>query len=332
MPTISILVLIFLFSFVTPSMNDEIAYDFFPFMRIYKNGTIERFMGKLKVPPSLDPKTGVQSKDVVISHKENISARLYLPSSTANSARKLPFLVYFHGGGFCVESAFSPVYHNYVNSLVAMANVVAVSVEYRLAPEHPLPIAYKDSWTTLKWVASHFDGNSSEEWLKRYADPTRVFFSGDSAGANIAHHMALKVGTEGLAGFKLNGIVLVHPFFWGTELSGAELKMPPIVRLYMAGLWRFLNPLSSGTDDPLFNPVKDPKLRDLGCQKVLVFVAEKDSLYDRGRYYSMALRRSGWKGVVKVWKTKEENHVFHLLQPTNEKAVAMMKRIVLFFN
>ncbi|KAM2494719.1 hypothetical protein ACFX1W_034787 [Malus domestica] len=78
MPTISTLVLIVLFSFVTPSMNDEVAYDLFPLMRIYKNGTIERFMGKQKVHPSLDPKTRVQSKNV-ISHKENIYARLLPP-------------------------------------------------------------------------------------------------------------------------------------------------------------------------------------------------------------------------------------------------------------
>ncbi|KAB2635814.1 carboxylesterase 12 [Pyrus ussuriensis x Pyrus communis] len=284
MSAISILVLIVLFSFVMLSMNDEVAYDFFPFMRIYKNGTIERFMGKQKVPSSLDPKIGVQSKDM-ISHKENIF-------------HKVPFLVYFHGGGFCVEIAFSPLYHNHINSLVAMANVVDVSVEYKLALKHPLPIAYEDSWIALKWVASYFDGKHSEEWLKRCRSNA-----------------------------------------W-TKLTRAKLKMPPILRLFMVGLLRFMYPLSSGIDDLLFNPVKDPKLRNLGCQKVLVFVTEKDALYDRGdalydrgRNYSMALRRSvGRKGVVKVWKTEEENHVFHLFQPTNEKAVAMMKMIVLFFN
>lgn len=58
-------------------------------------------------------------------------------------------------------------------------------------------------------------------------------------------------------------------------------------------------PLSSGIDDLFFNLVKDPKLRNLGCQKVLVFVIEKDvlydsgdALYDRGMNYSMALRMS----------------------------------------
>ncbi|KAM1794466.1 hypothetical protein ACFX11_034939 [Malus domestica] len=161
----------------------------------------------------------------------------YLPNSTTNSKHKLPLLVYFHRGDFCVESVFSPLYHNYINSLDVMVNVVDVSVEYRLALEHPLPIAYEDSRTALKW--------------------------------------------------------------W-TKLIRAELKLPPILRLYMACLWRFVYLLSNGIDDLLFNPINDPKLRNLGCQKVLVFVDEKDTLYDRGRYYSMSLRKSGWKRAVKV--------------------------------
>lgn len=71
---------------------------------------------------------------------------------------------------------------------------MAVSVEYRLAPGNPLPAAYNDSWAAIKSVASHFDGmqNGDEEedddWLSGYADSQRVFFAGDSAGANSAPH------------------------------------------------------------------------------------------------------------------------------------------------
>ncbi|KAM1569465.1 hypothetical protein PS1_034904 [Malus domestica] len=86
----------------------------------------------------------------------------YLPNSTTNSKHKLLLLVYFHRGDFCVESVFFPLYHNYINSLDVMVNVVDVSVEYKLALEHPLPIAYEDSRTALKWVALHFDGKHSK--------------------------------------------------------------------------------------------------------------------------------------------------------------------------
>ncbi|KAK9942156.1 hypothetical protein M0R45_007838 [Rubus argutus] len=277
-------------------MSDELAHDLSPVIKVYKDGRVERLLGMSTVPASIDPQTGVQSKDLVISNEPLISARLFIPkSTTAESTQKLPLLVYFHGGGFCMESAFSPTYHNYLNGLVSEANVVAVSVDYRRAPEHPLPAAYEDSWAALKWVGSHVGGTGPEEWLNWYADLNRVIFSGDSAGANIAHNMGLRIGPRNWRVFKLAG-------------------------------------LFCGSDDPIFNPVKDPKLGELGCGKVLVCVAEKDRLKDRGWYYSESLKKSGWNGVVEVWETKEEQHVFHLYNPNCENAVALRNKIVSFMN
>ncbi|CAL2279025.1 unnamed protein product [Prunus armeniaca] len=315
-------------------MSNELAHDFSPLIKIYKDGRIERLTGTTTLPPSLDPQTRVESKDVVISKEPALSARLYLPTkSTTNSPNnKLPLLVYIHGGGFVVEHASSSIYHNYLNALVAETNIVAVSVEYRLAPEYSLPAAYDDAWGSLKWVASHSDGKGSEDWLNRHADFQRVFIAGDSAGANIAHNVGLRVGSEGLGGVKPKGIVLVHPYFGGSEAIGAEQALPPVVREYMVGLWRLAYPSTSGSDDPLFNPGKDPKLGGLGCEKVLVCVAEKDALKDRGWNYSEVLKKSGWKGAVDVIESKGENHVFHLFNPTCDNAVALLKKMVSFIN
>ncbi|KAH7575215.1 hypothetical protein ACOSP7_005324 [Xanthoceras sorbifolium] len=309
------------------SSKQEIAHDFSPFFIVYKDSRVVQ----LKVPSSLDPKTNVESKDVVYSpHENGLSARLYIPRSTHQN-QKLPLLVYFHGGCFCIESAFSPTYHNYLNSLVAEANVIAVSVEYRQAPENPVPCPHDDSWTALKWVASHFNGQGPEDWLNRHADFQRVFLVGDSAGANIAHRMGIKHGLDKLEGANIAGIILCQPYFLGEEPVGDETNHIN-QREKLQGLWRFTCPSTSGCDDPWISPGFDPNLASLGCTKVLVFVAEKDFLRARGVYYTEKLKESGWDGDLQVVESKGEDHIFHLINPTCENAVVMLKKIVAFIN
>ncbi|KAI9181899.1 hypothetical protein LWI28_019859 [Acer negundo] len=311
----------------------EVAHDLFPFLRMFKDGRVERYMGVDTVPPSHDPKTSVESKDVIISLETGQSARVYLPTKLQSPSpnKKLPLLVYFHGGGFCFETAFSPTYHNYLNTLVSESRVVAVSVEYRRAPEDPLPAAYDDSWTALKWVASHSNGNGPEDWLNRLADLGNVCFAGDSAGGNIAYHMGMRYGQEDLEGVEVSGIVLIHPYFWGSEAIGSEAK-ESVKSSLMEKLWRFAYPKTSGCDDPWINPVADPNIAGLGCSRVLVCVGGKDLLRDRGWLYYEKLKESGWRGVVEIMESKDEDHIFHLIKPTSENAEAMLKKIVSFIN
>ncbi|XP_058097073.1 probable carboxylesterase 2 [Magnolia sinica] len=313
------------------NQSDQIEHDFSPFIRVYKNGRVERLLGVSSVPASVDPQTGVESKDVVISPETGLSARLYLPK-LSDTLQKIPTLVYYHGGGFCIESAFSPTYHRYLNSLVAEANIVAVSVEYRLAPEHRLPIAYDDSWAALQWVASYASGGGPEAWLTDHADFDRLIVSGDSAGANIAHNLAMRAGREGVGhGVKINGAILIHPYFWGSQPVGMEVSFRKEGK---PDLWTYLCPSTTGLDDPLVNPVADgaPDLSGLGCTRVLVCVAENDFLKERGWIYYRALESSGWKGTLEMYAVEEEGHVFHLFKPTCENAGLMLKRLAAFFN
>ncbi|KAG2643836.1 hypothetical protein PVAP13_2KG350300 [Panicum virgatum] len=157
------------------------------YFRLYRDGRAERARAACHTAPAgFDAETGVTSKDVVIDAATGVAARLYLPSVRQVAATvKLPVLVFYHGGYFVVGSPSHPLFHRYVNSLAAAARVVAVSVRYRLAPEHPLPAAYDDSWAALTWVAS-----GADPWLTDHGDLGRLFLSGVSAGANIAHNMA----------------------------------------------------------------------------------------------------------------------------------------------
>ena len=310
--------------------TDEILQDFSPFFRVLKGGEVERLVGDHTVPASVDPVTGVRSKDVLINAECGISARLYVPKSVKTD-EKLTLFVYFHGGAFVIETAFSPLYHCFLNNLVAEANIMVFSVDYRRAPEHPLPIAYEDSWAAIVWAASHSSGKGQEPWLNKYADFQRVFFGGDSAGANIAHNMAMLSGSGNSDGVQVEGIVLVHSYFWGKEAVGGE-PLDPRSRAFMEKLWLFVNPGSRGLDDPLIDPGSDPKISNLGCKRVIVFVAEKDGLKHRGVYYKELLEKSGWGGKVEFVESKDEDHVFHLFYPTNQNAVSLVRSIASFIN
>ncbi|XP_021300575.1 probable carboxylesterase 12 [Herrania umbratica] len=299
------------------SGDSEIAHEFHPYFRAYKDGRVERFFGSDIVPASIDPQDGVSSKDVPIVPETGVSARIFIPSSVKPS-QKLPLVVYFHGGGFFMGSPFCSEYHNYVTSLVSEANVVAVSVDYRLAPEHLIPIAYEDSWAALRWVASHCSGEGPEAWLKDYADFQRVFLVGDSAGGNIVHNMAVQAATEDLSGVKLLGICLIQPFFGRKDG-------------HVDKCWLFVSP-TSRFDDPRINPAVDSRLSRLGCSRVLTFLAEKDNLRERELFFCETLKSSGWGGELVIVETEGEDHAFQLFNQKSERALALMNRLVSFIN
>jgi|UniRef100_A0A2N9HAU0 acetyl esterase/lipase len=319
------------------SITKEIEKEFLPFIRMYKDGSIERLMGTPYVPPSpQDQETGVSSKDITISPDPSISARLYLPKLNQTHHQKLPILVYFHGGGFCIESAFSFDHQRFLNSLVSQAQVIAVSVEYRMAPEHFLPIAYEDCWASLQWVASHIDNKcvNKEPWLIDHGDFNRVFLGGDSAGANIVHNIAMRAGVESLhGGVKVLGAFLTHPYFWGSKPIRSESREVH-EKLLPYLVWNFVYPTApGGLDNPMIDPIYAagaPSLSGLGCSRVLVTVSEKDELLDRGVSYYEELIKSKWEGEAELVQVEGEDHAFHVLHFDTQNAKNLIKRLASF--
>lgn len=178
-----------------PENELELEFKFLPYIKAYKNGHVERLKGTESVPAGTDPVTSVSSKDVTgIIPETEVYVRIYHPKITNN--QKLPLVVYYHGGAFLVYTPSTPLYHNYLNALVAESQVIAVSVHYRRAPEHHLPVAYEDSWAALHWITSHSNGNGPEALLNDHAEFQRVFLAGDSAGGNIVHNLAMAAGTQ----------------------------------------------------------------------------------------------------------------------------------------
>ncbi|PKU87504.1 putative carboxylesterase 2 [Dendrobium catenatum] len=306
-----------------PVDSDDIIFELAGAICIYRSGRVERLRPDEFVPPSRDPTTGVQSKDITINPTNGLSVRLYLPPSATSIPKKLPVLLTIHGGGFCLIRSSSSIYHNYINSLTAKAGILSVSVDYRLAPENPLPAAYDDCWEALEWI------------LSKFGDLEKVFIAGESAGGNIAHNVGMRVGREGK---KVEGLVMVHSFFWGKdrigneELESGKGKNQKVEDAN--ALWLTVFPGATGLDDSRINPAAEgaPSLATLGCRRVLVCIAELDLLRERGRVYYEKLKESGWEGEAELLESKGEDHCFFIIEPGSLKAEEFMERMASFFN
>ncbi|KAK6140701.1 hypothetical protein DH2020_025553 [Rehmannia glutinosa] len=144
------------------------------FIQVFSNGTVKRFAPQT-VSHSDNLSNTYKAKDVTIDPSKPIAARIFLPNTSDSATKPIPILIYFHGGGFCIGSTTWLGYHVFLGNLSATAQAIVLSIDYRLAPENKLPIAYDDCFAALEWLSSN-----SEPWLQQ-ADLSRVFLSGDSA-------------------------------------------------------------------------------------------------------------------------------------------------------
>ena len=119
--------------------------------------------------------------------------------------------LYFHGGGFTIGSVAT---HDVLcRHLAHLAHCAVLSLDYRLAPEHPFPAAHDDMFTALRWVRS----NAQQLEI----DTGRIILAGESAGANIAAGIALRCRDEG-DDQGLIGLSLVY-----APLDDRTTAMPP---------------------------------------------------------------------------------------------------------
>lgn len=171
-------------------------------------------------------------------------------------------------------------------------NAVVVSVNYRLSPEHRYPSQYDDGFDILKFI----DENGAV--LPNIADVTKCFLAGDSAGANLAHHVAVRVCKSGLRMVNIIGLISVQPFFGGQERTKSEIKFKhdPIVSAEkMDWHWKVFLPNGSDRDHEAVN-VSGPNAVDisgLDYPNTIVFMGGLDPLGDWGRNYYEWLRKSG---------------------------------------
>jgi acetyl esterase/lipase len=210
-----------------------------------------------------------------------IPARFYVPGGLPGGA-PAPLLVYLHGGGWVLGDL--DTHDGLCRFLAVAAGTTVLSIDYRLAPEHPFPAAVEDSWAAYSWVA--------ENAVALGADPARIAVGGDSAGGNLAAVVSLLARGAGAPMPAMQ--LLIYPV---TDSAG-EL---PSRRLFEAGFMltkedmdlfesHYLPP---GTDahDPRVSILE---IEDLsGLPPAYVTTAGFDPVRDEGEAYALRMRAAG---------------------------------------
>ncbi|PON59532.1 Alpha/beta hydrolase fold [Parasponia andersonii] len=328
--------------------NSDVIEEIEGLIRVYEDGKVERPEIVPCVAASMaDPdddeqfEEGMTSWDVFIDKSTNVWARFYVPKTitTSQSAQKLkiPLLVYFHGGGFCVGSAAWSCYHEFLFKLSAKISCLIMSVNYRLAPENPLPAAYEDGFKALTWLkrqAIMKNDNVSKYYCpwSKHCDFSRIFLVGDSAGGNIAHNLATRLtSNSGLDAKRLKpltfkGTVLVQPFFGGEPRTDSEKSSPRRSALSLAAsdtYWRLALPAGANRDHPWCNPlakgsvlIEPESNNNISTNKltrvwpIMVCVSEMDILRDRNLEFCGALEK---KTKVEYMVYGGVGHAFQIL-------------------
>ncbi|KAA8525453.1 hypothetical protein F0562_007281 [Nyssa sinensis] len=269
------------------------------YIQVFSDGSVKRFLPEI-APASTESSTGFKSKDVIIDPSKPVTARMFLPDNPISVA-DLPVLVYFHGGGFCIGSTTWLGYHYFLGDLSVASQSIVLSVDYRLAPENRLPIAYDDCYSSIEWLSHKA---RSDPWLDK-ADLSRVFLSGDSAGGNIVHQR-----TEGEMADGAAGDVKMNDLFWSQSLPEGSNRDYYGCNFEMAEL----------------SPVEWSQF-----PAVVVYVAGLDFLKERGAMYAEFLQKKGVK-EVKLVEEEGESHIYHVFHPKSEATHLLQKQMSSFIH
>jgi acetyl esterase len=211
-----------------------------------------------------------------------IPARLYTPKNLRKVNGLAPCLVFFHGGGWVIGDLET---HDVVCRKFAHdGELIVISIDYRLAPEHKFPAAVDDAVAATKWVA----GNASALGI----DASRLMVGGDSAGGNLAAVVAL-AARDG-DGPAIAGQVLIYP---ATDFS---MKHPShrepetsILLTHSVIRWfcdHYLNG-PADIDNWRLSPARATTLA--GLPPAYVLTAGADPLRDEGDEYAARLKQAG---------------------------------------
>jgi acetyl esterase len=204
-----------------------------------------------------------------------IAGRRYRPSGARGT------IIWLHGGGWVLDG---------LDSCDAMCRILAessgatvVSVDYRVAPEHPFPTPLDDCYAALGWVAAGLEG---DDWP--------LALGGDSAGGNLTAVCALRARDQG--GPPLLAQVLVYPvtdhdLTTPSYLEHGSNDLLLLTTPAMEWFWGHYVPEEAARSNPEASPLRAPDVGNL--PPATVVIAEYDPLRDEGLAYAERLREAG---------------------------------------
>ena len=209
----------------------------------------------------------------------SIPVRVYSPVDGTDA---LPGLVYFHGGGLVAGSI--ETHDAIARGLASRGGCRVLSIDYRLAPEHPFPAALQDALAAIQYIAT----NAAEFHL----DAARLGIVGDSAGATLAAAACQSAARSRGPAIALQ--LLLCPILDYSRATASRLELASGYLVDQATLDHdLMHYLPPGTDpsDPRVSPLLAPHLD--GLPKTIIHTAEFDPLRDEGRNYFDRLTRAG---------------------------------------
>lgn len=218
-----------------------------------------------------------------------IHARIYTPK-VANARKTLPIVCYWRGGGFVIGDL--DTYDASARALAKNAEAIVVSLDYRRAPEHRFPAAHEDAVAGYQWVVRNAAAIGG--------DPKRIAVAGESAGGNLAAHVAIMA--RDLGETKPVHELLIYPVAQSDVHTGSYdlwAYAAPLDRASM--VWFFDNYTNRPADatDPRISVVN----ADLaGLPKTSILLAEIDPLHSDGELLGAKLRAAGVPVTIKTYE------------------------------
>ncbi|WP_336046033.1 alpha/beta hydrolase [Solibacillus ferritrahens] len=259
----------------------------------------------------------IEDRSISMRDGAEIGIRIYTPHGNG------PFniIMYYHGGGWVLNDLNTC--HESCSRLAFTTGQIVVSVEYRLAPEHPFPIPVYDSFDSYLWVVQHaesFNGNAR-----------KISVAGDSAGGNLAIAVCQLVSQSSELQ-PIHAQILLYPV---TDLSFHSNSYKLFEKGFgldkdvMQWFSRYYISSSHDAQNPLAAPLL---LKDFSnFPETLIFAAEYDVLRDEALLFGEKLSVMGtptksiiMEGIVHSYFT--QNHVFH------EEIACTIQHIEAFLN